>query len=74
MAQVDIQQAGERLSELIELAVAGEEVIIFKDERPLARLEAYSTLRGRRSFGSAKGMIKMREDFDDPLDGFEEYR
>jgi antitoxin (DNA-binding transcriptional repressor) of toxin-antitoxin stability system len=71
---VDIQHSGELLLELIELALEGEEVIILRDRRPLVKLEALPPLTGRRSFGSAKGLITLREDFDDPLEDFKESR
>lgn len=32
-----------------------------------------SKLRRQPVFGSAKGLIKMSDDFDDPIEGFEPY-
>jgi antitoxin (DNA-binding transcriptional repressor) of toxin-antitoxin stability system len=73
MTQVDIQQAKERFLELIELAAGGEEVIISKDERPLVKLAPVLRQKQQRRFGSAKGLITLAEDFDEPLKDFEEY-
>jgi prevent-host-death family protein len=73
MTQVDIQQAKERLSELIERAVRGEEVVISQDDRPLVKLAHIAGQRRPRQFGSAKGLITMTEDFDDFIENFRMY-
>ncbi len=70
MTQVDIEEAGDRFLELIELALGGEEVIISRDRRPLVKPAPILAQRRRRQFGSAKGLITMTEDFDDPLEDF----
>jgi len=70
MLQVDLEQVKEHLYELIEQAAGGEEVVITKDSEPLARLVAVS--KRKRMFGSAKGLIEMAEDFDEPLEDFRE--
>ena len=72
MSRIDIDQAKSHLEELIEQVTRGEEVVITKSNRPIARLSAIAS-KGRRQFGSAKGMIWMSEDFDKPLDDFREY-
>jgi antitoxin (DNA-binding transcriptional repressor) of toxin-antitoxin stability system len=75
MSKVDVEQARERLPELIEEAMAGGDVVIMKDEKPLVRLVLVPTEapRRKRTFGSAKGLIEMSEDFDEPLEDFREY-
>ncbi|MEW6348119.1 MAG: DUF2281 domain-containing protein [Thermodesulfobacteriota bacterium] len=73
MTQVDIEQAGNRFLELIELALSGEEVIISRDRRPLVKLAPIRAQRQPRRFGSARGLITMTEDFDKPLEDFREY-
>jgi prevent-host-death family protein len=72
MTQVDIQQAKERLSELIERAVRGEEVVISENELPLVKL---APIAGRRrcQFGSPKGLITMTKDFEDFIEDFRLY-
>lgn len=74
MAQIDIKQAKDRFLELCEIAAAGEEVIISKDDRPLVKLAPIVAQTGRRRFGSAKGLITMTAHFDEALEDFEEYR
>lgn len=73
MTQVDLKQAKERFIELIELAASGEEVIIARGERPLVKLSPIARQKRQRQFGSAKGMIIIADDFDEPLEDFQEY-
>ena len=73
MTQIDLQQAKERFLELIELAAGGEEVIISKDKRPLVKLTPIFKQKQQRQFGSAKGLITVAEDFDEPIEDFKEY-
>jgi len=73
MTQVELQQAKERFLELVELAAGGEEVIISKDRQPLVKLSRVYGHTEQRRFGSAKGLITMAKDFDEPLEDFKEY-
>lgn len=73
MTQVDLNQAKDRFLELVELAASGEEVLISRKDEPLVRLTSVAQPRKQRRFGSAKGLIEIGEDFDEPLDDFEEY-
>lgn len=63
---VNIHQAKTHLSRLVEQAVAGEEVVIARAGRPVARLVAYDApvARGLR-FGLFRGQIWMAPDFRD---------
>jgi prevent-host-death family protein len=69
MAPVDLEEAKEHLAELVEQAARGEEVVITRNSRPLARIVAIRS-RKERQFGSAKGLIEMADDFDAPLEDF----
>jgi prevent-host-death family protein len=71
--RVDIADAPQRLLDLIEAAKQGEEVIITKNQQPLIQLVPITTQRPRPQFGSARGQIYMSDDFDAPLDDFQEY-
>lgn len=64
---VNIHEAKTHLSRLLEQVLQGEEVVIAKSGRPVARLVALRGSAERREPGSARGQIKMAEDFDDPL-------
>ncbi len=73
MHQVDLEEAKKHLSDLIEAAVKGEEVIIAKDDQHIVKLVPISATKPHPQFGSAKGLITMSDDFDEPLEDFEEY-
>lgn len=73
MHQVNIEEAKIHLSDLIDAAVNGEEVVIAKDEQHLVRLVPISRGKSRPQSGSAKGLITMSDDFDEPLEDFAEY-
>ena len=63
-----------RLPDLIESVIEGEEIIFTRDNLPVAKLVAIDGAKLRPQFGSAKGMFTLTEDFDAPLQDFEEYR
>lgn len=73
MQQVDRDEAQSRLPELLEAALRGEEVYITGEGMVRVQLVRVEAEPKRRQFGSAKGMITMSDDFDDPLPEFEEY-
>ncbi len=67
MKSVNIHEAKTHLSRLLEQVRLGEEVIIAKAGKPVARLVAFSEKPKRRVPGSARGQIWIAEDFDAPL-------
>ena len=68
MGTVNIHEAKTHFSALIERARAGEEVVIAKSGKPVARLLPYEGPDApRRALGAMGGQIWMAEDFDDPL-------
>lgn len=73
MQNVDVNQAKDHLVELIEQTISEGEVIITKEGRPIAKLIPFTNPKKQRKFGSAKGLIKIHEDFDEPLEDFQEY-
>ena len=64
---VNVHEAKTHLSRLLEEVRLGEEVVIAKAGKPVARLVAVTEGSKRRQPGSAKGTIWMAEDFDDSL-------
>ncbi|MDQ3605775.1 MAG: type II toxin-antitoxin system Phd/YefM family antitoxin, partial [Gemmatimonadota bacterium] len=64
---VNIYEAKTHLSELVERAAAGEEIIIAKAGKPRARLVPLTEGRKPRQPGALKGKIWVADDFDDPL-------
>lgn len=64
---MNVHEAKTHLSRLLERVSQGEEVIIAKAGRPVARLVAVTAEPRARKPGSAKGTISYTDDFDDPL-------
>ena len=64
MTQVKIHDAKTHLSRLLEQVEAGEEVVISRAGRPIARLVAYRVLPKPRRPGGWKGQVRMAPDFD----------
>ena len=72
--QVNVHEAKSQLSKLIERALAGEEIIIARNNKPTVRLQVLPSARHKRKLGEVKGLIRhMDEDFDQPLDDFQDY-
>ncbi len=70
---VNVYEAKTRLSSLLASVEAGEDVVIARAGRPVARLVAIVAPSGKRpGRGSARGQITMSSDFDAPLPDLEE--
>lgn len=65
--QVNIHEARTHLSQLVEDAARGEEIIIAKAGKPMARLVGVNVDPSPRTPGSLKGKIWIADDFDAPL-------
>jgi antitoxin (DNA-binding transcriptional repressor) of toxin-antitoxin stability system len=63
-----------QLPDLIESVIKGEEIVFTQNDLPVARLVAVRQEKPRPQFGSAKGLFTMTEDFEQPLEDFDEYR
>jgi prevent-host-death family protein len=75
MSHYNIAQAKAQFSELVQRALAGEDIVIARDNKPVLRLAPLQATRTVRKPGSAKGVIKsIAKDFDAPLDDFGAYR
>lgn len=64
---VNIHEAKTHLSRLLERVAQGEEIVIAKASKPVARLVAVTEKPKRRKPGSAKGTLWYSDDFDAPL-------
>jgi prevent-host-death family protein len=66
---VNLYAAKTHLSELVERAAAGEEIVIAKAGKPKAKLVPYRPLRKKRRIGGRNllGITYIAEDFDAPL-------
>lgn len=66
-AKVNIYEAKTRLSQLVDRAAAGEEIIIARGGRPAARLVPLEQASARRKPGRLRGRVRWTKNFDDPL-------
>lgn len=74
MRKVNIHEAKTRLSQLVEAVENGEEIVLARAGRPVARIAKLQARRGVR-FGLMKGKFKkIARDFDRPLSAAEQKR
>jgi len=64
MPMTNISEAKAQLSALIERVLAGEEIIIAKAGKPVARLTKFDRPEDYRCPGALKGAIRIADDFD----------
>jgi prevent-host-death family protein len=67
MRTVNIHAAKTQLWRLVEAAAAGEEIIIAKSGKPVARLGPLAGSRRKRRLGILAGKLRIPEDFDASL-------
>lgn len=67
MPQMTVHQAKTHLSNLIERACQGEEVIIARGKVPVARLVPVGKVQGRRQPGALRGKLRVGTEFFEPL-------
>lgn len=67
MHQVNIFEAKTQLSKLVELAEQGQDVVIARAGKPVARLTGLKPEKPKIRFGGLKGKIWIADDFDAPL-------
>ena len=67
MATVTIHQAKTNLSKLIQRASQGEEIIIARGAKPVARLVPVGAVKGKRQPGSMKGKLEIGPEFFEPM-------
>ena len=64
---VNVHEAKTHFSKLLERVALGEEIVIARAGRPVAKLVPIAPDVGERHPGSARGDIWMSDDFDAPL-------
>jgi prevent-host-death family protein len=67
MRTVNIHAAKTHLSRLVEAAAAGEEIIIAKSGKPVAKLGPLAAEKKKRVLGPLAGKYRVPADFDAPL-------
>jgi prevent-host-death family protein len=73
MHKISLKEAEAKLAALIEAAASGEEIVITRSDGASFKIVPIIEAEAIPKFGSAKGLIKMSDDFDEPLEDFEEY-
>lgn len=69
---VNIHEAKTHLSKLLERVMNGEEIVIAKAGKPVARLIPFADQPSPRIPGNDAGKVIIASDFDEPLPEFEE--
>lgn len=69
MESVNIYDAKTRLSQLVDKAAAGEDVVVSRNGKPLVRITQLEGQTRRIKFGVLKGKVRIAADFDAPLPG-----
>ncbi len=64
MQTINIHDAKTQFSKLIEAVIQGEQVIIARAGKPVARLTSISTKKPSRRAGALKGKISIADDFN----------
>jgi len=67
METVNIYDAKTRLSQLVDKAAAGEDVVVSRNGKPIVRITQLMEPKRRIKFGVLKGKVKIAADFDAPL-------
>ena len=73
MHYVTLDDAKEQLPALIEAVARGEQVFITTADQTVVELVLAAVPHGVPTFGSARGLVTVPDDFDDPLPEFAPY-
>jgi prevent-host-death family protein len=73
MDAVSIHDAKTNFSKLVARAEAGEEIIVRRGAKPVAKLVRYEPPQKPRKLGLLEGQIWIAPDFDEIPEGFEDY-
>ncbi len=67
MKKVNIYEAKTRLSQLVDQAASGQDVVIARAGRPVARLTRLAGTSRKRRLGVLDGRFRIPDDFNRPL-------
>lgn len=67
METVNIYDAKTRLSQLVDKAASGEDVVVSRNGKPLARITRLVAPKRQIRFGLLQGQLTVPDDFDTPL-------
>lgn len=66
---VNVHEAKTHLSRLLARVEEGEDIVIARASKPVARLSRYVAEPKKRAMGLDAGLFEVPDDFDDPLPG-----
>ncbi|MGE4243286.1 type II toxin-antitoxin system Phd/YefM family antitoxin [Ramlibacter sp.] len=67
MQSVNIYDAKTRLSQLVDKAAEGEDVVVSRNGKPLVRITKLQVEKRKIRYGLLKGKVQIPDDFDAPL-------
>lgn len=67
MVQVNVHEAKTHLSRLLGRVAAGEEIVLARAGKPIARIVPYAEVERDRIPGLDAGLFEIPDDFDAPL-------
>jgi antitoxin (DNA-binding transcriptional repressor) of toxin-antitoxin stability system len=70
--QINLQEAQTKLIELLQMAIDGEEVIIYQDKQPLVHMVPHKK-KFKRKIGTAQGEVIIKEGFKNIPEEFKDY-
>ena len=74
MKTIDINHALSKMPQLLEMASNGAEILITKNDIPMVKLVTpYPRKKRPPLFGCDRGAIAITDDFDEPLEEFNDY-
>ncbi len=73
MTTITVEEAQANLPELIEHLASGEELVITRNARPVAKLVRPGSEAPQPVFGRGRGKVVVVSEDDEHLEGFEEY-
>jgi antitoxin (DNA-binding transcriptional repressor) of toxin-antitoxin stability system len=72
--QITIEQAKTEIDSVLQKVRRGEEVVIYEQDKPFAKVTPIQDSKGGRRFGSGSDLISfVSDDFDETPEGFNEY-
>lgn len=72
MIQIPVKQASNELDNLLDRVAHGQELVIIGSDGLAFKLLALPRTP-KPIFGSAQGLVHISPDFDEPIEGFDEY-
>ncbi len=72
LQKIQLEDVNSDFRELVESSVRGNEIVIMKDNEPIAKIIPFPK-KFRRRLGTAKGQVIIREGFKDIPESFEDY-